>query len=297
LKSSSNPFVTMEWEGIKSEADRLGIEVDLYWPEFEHDFAYQAKALRGALSKDYDALILAPSNPASVGPLLVEWKRAGKAVIVLDEPVPLPPGTEPGKVFDSFIGTDNTAGGRLAGKYAEHFVKSGDHVAVVSGFDFEMRRTRSFKAFLQSRYPQIHIREFKGQFERTLTRAIVRDNLRYFQTAAAVFCANDHMALGVVDAFKAAGTKRWPAIIGYDSIKEAQVAILRGDIRASIIQAPAKMGSQAVAMLPRIMAGEPFARETLIPPELTTVRPAIVHLKESELASLLAEPVDISQVR
>lgn len=285
LKSSTNPFFAMMWEGIKSEADRRNIDVELFWPQHERDFDYQTRTLREALSGRYDGVIIAPSNADLVGPLLSDWKRAGRAVIVTDVPVKSGEGA---RGVDAFIGTDNAAGGRLAAEYADHFLRPGSHVAVVAGFDFDQPRTVAFKAYLKARRAGIDIREFKGQFERGLTREIALKNISYFRTAAVVFCANDHMALGVVDAFKERSIRPMPVIIGYDSTKDAQASILRRDMGASVIQAPARMGTLAVSMLPDIMEGRAVSPETLIAPELTTARLAISHVKESELGGLFS---------
>ena len=84
---------------------------------------------------------------------------------------------------------------------------------------------------------------------------------------SAVFVANDHMALGVLRALTEAG-RRVPhdvSVIGFDDVPEAPyfppgLTTVRQDFEV--------VGTQAVTLLLRRMAGEPTAARTILPPQL-----------------------------
>ena len=58
----------------------------------------------------------------------------------------------------------------------------------------------------------------------------------------AVFCANDNMALGAVEALKAAGKLEDVIVVGFDANPDAAASILAGEMTASIAQSPYNMG-------------------------------------------------------
>lgn len=274
LKSSTNPFFALMWEGIKSEADRQGLKVDLYWAEKEENFIYQREFLQSR-AKDYDALILAPSNPADAKALLSNWKSAGKSVVVLDEGIPLASGEKASAYYDSFIATDNAAGGRLVAEYTKGHLKPGDTVVVIAGFDFDKPRTAAFESHLHELVPDLRIIRHLGYFDRLKSKQITRRHVRAFSTARVIYCANDHMALGVLEELKLSGIKKMPLIVGYDSIRAAHEAILRGDLAASVVQFPARMGQEGVRTLKQLIVGGQVSKTILIPPQLSVLRPSV----------------------
>ncbi len=274
LKSSTNPFFALMWEGIKSEADRQGLKVDLYWAEKEENFAFQREFLQNR-AEDYDALILAPSSPVDAKALLAHWKSAGKRVVVLDEGIPLLPGEKASTYYDSFIATDNAAGGRLVAEYTKGHLTAGDTVVVIAGFDFDKPRTAAFEGRIHQLVPDLRVIRHLGYFDRLKSKQIARRQLRTFAAAKVIYCANDHMALGVLEELKMAGTKKMPLIVGYDSIRAAHEAILRGELAASVVQFPARMGQEGVRTLKQLIEGGLVSETILIPPQLSVLRPSV----------------------
>ena len=274
LKSSTNPFFALMWEGIKSEADRQGLKVDLYWAEKEENFAFQRDFLQNRAA-EYDALIIAPSNPTEVKPLLPGLKSAGKRVIILDEGIPLCKGEQASNYCDSFIATNNAAGGKLVAEYVKDILQPGDSLVVMAGFDFEKPRTAAFEDRIHQLVPDLRIQRFLGHFDRVKSKQIARKERRKFAAAKVIYCANDHMALGVLEELKLLGLDKMPIIVGYDSIRAAHEAILRGDLAASVVQFPARMGQESIRTLKRLVEGAPIAETILIPPQLSVLRPSV----------------------
>lgn len=74
-----------------------------------------------------------------------------------------------------------------------------------------------------------------------------------------VFCTNDEMALGVVDALEESGRPpgTLPWLIGVDGTEEARAVIDRGGpMKASITQDSAQLASEALSHLNRLLDGE-----------------------------------------
>lgn len=72
----------------------------------------------------------------------------------------------------------------------------------------------------------------------------------------AVFASNDNMALGAVEALKAANKLKDVMVVGFDANPDAAASIIAGDMTASVAQAPKNMGAFAVENLVKLQKGE-----------------------------------------
>lgn len=289
LESSTNPFSALMWEGIKSEADRISLSVELFWPENESQFMYQIGFLKNHAA-EYDAFIIAPTSVQKLANVLPELKRANKKVIILDKEIPVPPKSAHSLYYDAFIGTNNEEGGKLAAMYAYLYLKPDSKITIVSGFERENSRTVYFKNTIRSKFPKISIQEFSGEFDKEKTRKTVQKNLSTFQESSVIFCENDFMALGVIKELSIQSiqktTGKRPVIIGYDSIRDAQEAILKGSLAASVSQFPSQMGSESVKTLIRLMKNEPVSSRLFISPVLSVRRSIIQAVDLASVGSL-----------
>lgn len=286
LKSSTNPYFSLMWEGIKSEADRSHIAVELFWPQNESDFNYQYEFLKYSAFK-YDFLILSPSNVDGVASYLPPLKKVGKKIIILDAEINRPSNTNEKEYYDAFIGTDNEAGGELAAEFAESHLPKIENVVILGGFPVLMNtpgRTLSFKKRILMYHPNAKIASFTADYDRDQAKYITKQNINTFLNSDIIFCANDHMALGVIDILS--GNAMIPAIIGYDSIREAQQAILEDKLMASVIQFPARMGAEAIKAIIAISEGKVVPTKILIKPEMSIRKVTLDSMKLDDLKKL-----------
>lgn len=271
LKSSTNPYFHLMWEGIKNEADRLNVKVDLYWPELESDFEYQYSKLQNEVFT-YDALILSPNDINHIASYLPKIKKLGKPIVIVDVGINLPEKTDERDYFDALLGTDNEHGGVLAAEFALKYLSSKSKLTILGGFPNLMKapgRITSFIKRIRAEYPNMKIHEFSADYERSKAEKVALANIDKFSDVNIVYCANDHMALGVLDVLERKGIKKRPIVIGYDSILEAQQAILSGKMSASIIQFPSKMGAEAVRSIVALSKKEFVPRRIIILPKIT----------------------------
>jgi ribose transport system substrate-binding protein len=277
LKTSQNPFFQLMWEGIKNEAMNSGVEVDLFWPEKESDFQYQYDVLATKVD-DYDAVILSPSDITHTGEYLPRLKRKGIIVVVLDILPRIPETSKREDYYDVFAGTDNRLGGRLAAEYAHKHVGDIKKITIIGGFREHVLKRDRIAAFIESAkilFPGAAIQIYTADYDRDKARRLAREKGAAIFNSDLVYCANDHMALGVLDVMDEMGLKRRPRVIGYDSIREAQQMILNGSLDASVIQYPALMGREAVRAIVSITEGKYVADRILIPPRLSVKKTMI----------------------
>lgn len=288
LKSSTNPFFAMMWGGIKKEADERGIEIERFWPTNEANFEFQTEFLK-TRAFEYDAIILAPSNPKEVRNLLPALRRAGKKIVILDEGIPLEKTDRREDYYDSFVATDNVAGGQIAAEFAKNFLKNGGDVVVFAGFDFNKPRIAAFRDTVSHLKAKVRLHEFLSDFDREKTHQIVQAHRELFKRCAVIYCANDHMALGVLEELRELHVKRLPIIIGYDSIREAIEEILRGRLAASVVQFPFKMGERGVQDIIALLRGEKVSPATLMPPRLSIRKATIQEADITAVSGVVKE--------
>ena len=73
----------------------------------------------------------------------------------------------------------------------------------------------------------------------------------------AIYAANDTMALGVVEAVKAAGKQGKVIVLGTDAIPEALTAVKAGDMAGTVAQYPADEAQIATGLAILALQGKP----------------------------------------
>lgn len=87
----------------------------------------------------------------------------------------------------------------------------------------------------------------------------------------AVFSNNDEMALGAIQALKAAGVPMDQVIVGgVDATRDALAAMAMGDLDVTVFQNAKGQGVGAVDTVLRIIRDEPYEKNAFIPFELVT---------------------------
>jgi ABC-type sugar transport system substrate-binding protein len=97
----------------------------------------------------------------------------------------------------------------------------------------------------------------------------------------AIFCANDDMALGSVEAARAAGKDKL-IVIGVDGNSNAVKSIKAGRLNASVAQLPYLVGMQAVDNVKKLLAGDKV-QETINVPTLVLTKEVIEANKDPML--------------
>jgi LacI family transcriptional regulator len=188
------------------------------------------------------------------------------------------------------VSVDDVAGGRMAGA---HLAATGHRlVAYVSGpMSFAQcrdRRAGALAALTASGLPEdalVHIEADRMDVASGLDAG--RRLLKLSRVPTAVFCANDLLALGVLQALYAAGVSvpGEMAIVGYDDIEFAGAAAVP---LTSVRQPSAEMGQIAAELLVEEVtadAGQHRHRRVVLEPEL------VVRESTRRDAAALAEPV------
>ena len=126
------------------------------------------------------------------------------------------------------------------------------------------KRARGFANELKKVAPGLNIvASLPGDWDRQKAANITNDILQRNPDLVAIFCANDGMALGAVEAARAAGKDK-VIVVGVDGNSDAVKSINAGRLNASVAQLPYLVGKQAVENAKKVLAGEKVEEQTFV---------------------------------
>ena len=116
--------------------------------------------------------------------------------------------------------------------------------------------------------PDIRVRlSLRGDYQRDVARAVFAGATDKLQGVDAVLCANDAMALGVLDVL-GAGNRDRPLVVGVNAIPEAIAAIEAGRMLATASFDAMAMSGIATEAAVRHLRGETVPREIMLPVQI-----------------------------
>jgi ribose transport system substrate-binding protein len=267
-----NPFFVDLNDGIRSVVEARGDR--LVTLDSQHNSLKQRNDLSDILQRDPAAIFLNPVNWEGIRGSLLEAKRRGVPVIVVDTDV-----SDPDLVLCQVI-SDNLGAGRLAAEALGqvnpdaklailHLSTAKSCLDRVAGFREAMARFPGMKL--------LDVQEGKGTVEGG--RPVMRDLLGRYPELDAVFPINDPSAIGAYSAIEAAGRAGQVTIVTVDGSREAAAYIRDGKIHSSSAQFPGEIGRVAAEQAYAHLAGNPVEKDIRIPVRLVTRENAHEFLK------------------
>ena len=231
-------WITAKAGAEDAEKQLSGVQVIVDAGTSETAIDEQIAVVEDMLTKQVDALAVAPTAPDQLQPVL---ERASKQVpvIIVDSDIP---GWD-GKV--SYIGTDNVKGGEVAGEYIIEQLEGSGTLALINGVPGATSgedRITGVRNAVEGTDVEV-VQEVAADFDRAKGVSAMEDILQSNPDVDAVFAANDQMALGALEVLKSRGKTGDVLLVGYDGTEEATVAIIEDEgIDATVAQNPYKMG-------------------------------------------------------
>ncbi|WP_432453989.1 MULTISPECIES: sugar ABC transporter substrate-binding protein [unclassified Agarivorans] len=128
-KTDTNPFFVKMQEGAKSKADELGLELMTFSGNFDGDNQTQIQAVENLVVSGAKGILITPSDPVAIVPVLEMARSAGVLVIALDTPL------NPASAADATFATDNFTAGDLIGQWAKKQMGDGASSAKIALLD------------------------------------------------------------------------------------------------------------------------------------------------------------------
>jgi ribose transport system substrate-binding protein len=210
------------------------------------------------------ALCVAPASSKGIIPALARANAARIPIVVVDDEVDAKAAAEAGVHTESYVGSDNVEGGRLAGRHVVEMSGGRARVAVlegVPGHETGDSRLLGFREAVAAAPGVKIVVSQTANWERDQGFTVFQNMLQAHPEIDAVFACNDMMALGAVEAIAAAGKTGKIRVVGFDAVDDARKAITAGTMAASIAQFPSEMGRLAVESAIRLLKGETVPKD------------------------------------
>ncbi|MGB3026174.1 sugar ABC transporter substrate-binding protein [Paradevosia shaoguanensis] len=247
---AGNPFWAAVEKGAKDKGAELGVDVVVVAPPAESDVQAQITQIEDLIAQKVSGIALAPTDPNALAPVVDAAKAAGIPVVFVDTK-----GINEGVTF---IGTDNAVGAALAADFMCKNLPQGSEVAILQGLISQstgQARAEGSKKGLEACGLKV-VAEQTAEWDRAKGQSVMENILTGNPNIKGVFASNDNMALGAVEALKAAAKLQDVMVVGFDANPDAAASILAGEMTASIAQAPGNIGGFGVQALVDLKAGK-----------------------------------------
>jgi len=264
LKTFNSPFFLDMRRGADAAAARGGIDLIVQAAEREIDVERQMQIIENLIETRVAVLCLCPSGSKEIVPAVGKANRAGIPVIIVDDELDESAVAQQGVSFDTYIGSDNVEGGRIAGQHLVDASGKTARLALLEGIPGHQTgdaRLRGFRDAIRSAPGVVVVASQTANWERDQGFTVFRNMLQAHPDIDALFACNDMMALGALEAIEAAGRIGRIRVIGFDAVDDARKAIAAGRMEASVAQYPEEMGRIAIESAAKRIRGEPIPRD------------------------------------
>ncbi|MEE6283221.1 sugar ABC transporter substrate-binding protein [Georgenia sunbinii] len=251
LKTLSSPFWLQVAGGVEDGGEETGATVTLAGATAETQVQEQIDKVRAAITQQVDALVVAPTQAEQLEPILQQAVDADIPVLLVDTDIADWDGKE------TFIGTDNHAAGVTAGEYILEQADAGS-IAVIRGVPGNPSTDARVDGVLETiEGSGIEVvADLSANSDRAEGRSVMADILLANPEVSIVFAANDDMALGALEAIKAAGVEMTDIlVVGVDGTGDAVDSMVAGELDASIAQNSYEMGKTSVELAVELLDG------------------------------------------
>lgn len=262
-ESTSNPFRATETSSITAQAKSLGIK--LIQRNANANVAQQNTDIQDMIAQGAKVLIVAPENSDGLAPALSQAKSKHIPVLTIDRTVT---GTACSD-FIGFIGSDFTGQAKIAADDLGGALKSGGDVAVLqgtSGNNVATERTSGFNNEIKAKFPKIKIVASQtANFDQATGQKVMAQILQSNKNLKGIYAENDTMALGAIQAIRAAGKVPGKDIkvVSIDGIKQAVQYVANGTMVADVETNP-RFGPLAFSALQNFYSGKGVPANVII---------------------------------
>lgn len=241
ISDTSNPYFASMQKSIAKYADEKGIKKsNIKITDAQHDSAKENSNIQNFISAGDDAILIDPVDSDSVVAIIKKANRANIPVILMDN-------NANGGDRLTFVASDNVEAGKLAAKALEEGAGKDAKVLELQGTpgaSSGIDRGKGFENEAKSIGLNI-IGKQSANFDRAKGLSVTQDLLQSNSGVKGIYAQNDEMALGAVQAVKAAGLKD-VTIVGVDGEADSRAAVKAGTMYATVAQQPNKIGELAL---------------------------------------------------
>ncbi|MGD8241947.1 MAG: substrate-binding domain-containing protein [Desulfobacterales bacterium] len=272
MKALTNPFFSKMEAGARQYAQAKAIPLEVFGVERETDVELQISIVERLITRGVGAIVIAPADSKKLVGICKRALDKGIVVVNIDNPFDRTLMDRLG-ISIPFIGSDNFVGGQMIGAYLKTKLKGRGRVLVIEGIrgvaNADLRK-KGFVSAIQKDSAIVVVDAASANWHTDEAFSVTTKLLAANPSINAIFCANDAMALGALQAIDLMGSKGDILIAGYDNIESVRAEIRNGRIQATIEQHPELMGEYGIASAWQRINGSAVADYKTTPLDLVT---------------------------
>lgn len=282
-------FMTVYRNNLETILKDKGYEVTIV--DSNNDQNKQTEQINTFITQGVDALILNPVMPSAAAQMIDTVKTAGIPTVLINRE---PTAEDLGK-WDkvSYVGADATQSGTFQGQLILDTENKGDFngdgvvsYIMVQGdpenIDAQQRTEYSIKALTDAGTKVEQLDLQRGDWDQIRGQEITATDLsQYGNKVEVVFCNNDAMALGALEAIKAAGRTVGTDIylVGVDALDDAVAKVAAGEMTGTVLNDAVGQATKAVEVMEALLAGETVSSQNYVDYVMVTQATAPNYMK------------------
>ncbi|HEY1382143.1 MAG TPA: sugar ABC transporter substrate-binding protein [Dongiaceae bacterium] len=265
-------FLTVLRNGMQDYAKTLN-NVNLQVEDAQNDVSKQLSQIQNFIAQGVDAIIVNPVDTDATPKMTKLAADAGVPLVYVNR-LPADGDKLPDKI--SFVGSNESDSGTLEmQEVCKILGGKGDILVMMGELSNQAARQRTQDVHDVIAKPECSgikiIQEQTGNWERTQGTDLMTNWISSGVKFDAVVSNNDEMAIGAIQALKAAGYDMSKVVVGgVDATQDALAAMKAGDLDVTVFQNAAAQGSGAVDTALKLAKGEKVERLVWVPFELVT---------------------------
>ncbi|HYY58288.1 MAG TPA: ABC transporter substrate-binding protein [Pyrinomonadaceae bacterium] len=277
---NNTPWRVAETNSIKQEAAKRGYE--LVVTDAGGQASKQVSDVKDLIARKVSAIFLAPREFEALAPALQAAKEAKIPVFLIDREA----AGKVGEDYVTFIGSNFKDQGLRAAQWL--IAQTGGKANIVeltgtTGSSVARDRSQGFNDRIKPIPEMKVIASETGDFSREKAQKVMENLIKTKgKQVNAIFAHNDEMALGAIQALKAAGRQpgKDVVIVSIDGEKDALQAIINGEIGASVESSP-RFGPLAFDSLDKYLNKRKLPTKIILEDRLFSAENAREYLDEA----------------
>ena len=262
-------FMTTYRNALQAMLEEKGYEVTVV--DGNNDQAKQTEQVNTFITQGVDALIINPVMTSAADTIIAAVQQADVPTVLINRE----PTAEQMAAYNKlvYVGCDAAQSGTFQGEILLETVNKGDingdgkvSYIMIQGdpenIDAQLRTEYSVKALKDAGMEVEELDLQRGDWDRNKGQEIAQNDLAKFgDQIEVVFCNNDDMAIGALQAIQAAGrtVNKDIYLVGVDALDAALNEVVNGNLTGTVLNDAQSQASQAVASMEDLLGGKTFA--------------------------------------
>ncbi len=224
-------------------------------PASESAIADQVNMVENAITRGVSAIVLAPSDPEALAPVVKKAFESAIPVAIIDSAL----GDGAKGTYQTFLSTDNKSAGELCAKLMIEETGGKGKVAVMSyvaGVGSEIGRVGGFVDYIKANSDIEIVGPYYSQSQMATALNQTTDVLAANTDLVGIFGANEPTAVGMGRAMVQAGKVGSLTAIGFDGNGDLQDFVSDGTLIATAVQGSFQMGELGVKAMIDMLSGK-----------------------------------------